>query len=196
MWTVVGSPPLRHLRETNAPKLETVERACLDPGHYRPLLSIAALMDLPIASATGGGRAFPTWRYAAVLRPANCHSSGNAWRRATIRVVSRGSVSRSASLEGARSAMPMPSIPRVRHWARALVGPRSGPPCLDDPPTIVGAGPLARRAQSCAPSQPREPIRSRKVAPTCGGPLVAGSGHRRWAAYREATATRMNRGRS
>lgn len=37
---------------------------------------IASAICKPTASATGGGNAFPTCRYACVLLPTKCHSSG------------------------------------------------------------------------------------------------------------------------
>ena len=52
---------------------------------------------------------------------------------------------------------------------RARVGPRSGPPCFLEPPTMVGAISLASSAQRFAPIQPFAPIKSAKVAPTVGG---------------------------
>ena len=55
------------------------------------------------------------------------------------------------------------------HAARARVGPRSGPPCFFDPPTIVGAISSARLAQAEAPRQPFAAIRSRRTAPTVAG---------------------------
>ena len=40
---------------------------------------------------------------------------------------------------GASFATPEPSTPSSSHAFFARAGPRSGPPCFLDPPTIVGA---------------------------------------------------------
>src|SRR5262249_42739877 len=131
---------------------------------------------MPIALATGGGNALPTCRYSAVLRPANCHESGNPCRRATIRVVSLGTASAGKDESGGSSAMPRPSTPSSSHAARALVGPGSGPPCFLLPPTIVGAMPAARATHWLAPGQPPAAIRSARVSPTDGAAAADGTG--------------------
>src|SRR5260370_36651795 len=50
----------------------------------------AAATAIPAARATGGGKALPTCREAAVLRPANSPVAGNPWGRAPIPMVSPG----------------------------------------------------------------------------------------------------------
>ncbi len=71
-------------------------------------------------------------------------------RRATIRTVSLGMPTK--SLAGALSAIPFPSTPKLAHASLALVGPRSGPPCFKEPPTIVGAISSAAVRHALAPS--------------------------------------------
>ena len=55
--------------------------------------------------------------------------------------------------------MPRPSTPNVAQACLARVGPRSGPPCFSEPPTIVGAMSSARFFQARAPLQPRSAMR-------------------------------------
>ena len=54
-----------------------------------------------------------------------------------MRTVSRGIPTKSTG--GAASTIPLPSTLNVVQAARARVGPKSGPPCFFEPPTIVGA---------------------------------------------------------
>ena len=117
----------------------------------------AARMASPRARATGGGKALPTCRYAAVFRPENSHQSGKPCSRATIRTVSLGRWSTGNKGPGAESPMPSPSTPSPFHASRARVGPRSGPPCFLLPPTIVGAIPQALAAQSVPRASPPRP---------------------------------------
>src|SRR5690606_37327052 len=118
--------------------------------------SVKALqIDCPMALATGGGNALPTWRYAGVFFPANVHEAGNPCISAAICSVRRGMPTWSGP--GGRSASPFPSTPIAAHVCLARVGPRSAPPCFFDPPTSVGAMVLACSAQ-CEASQPREAI--------------------------------------
>src|SRR5690349_19417446 len=100
-------------------------------------------MLVATAVATGGGKAFPTCLYAAVFDPLNTQSSGKPCNRATILNVSRGFAFSGNSGPGGASAIPRPSTPNEAHCFRARVGPRSGPPCFLEPPTIVGAIPHA-----------------------------------------------------
>jgi hypothetical protein len=128
----------------------------------------------PTALATAGGKAFPTCRYAAVLPPTNSQSSGKPCRRATIRTVRRGMPTK--FLSGASPAMPWPSTPSVSQAFFARVGPRSGPPYLRLPPTMVGAISLALSRHSLAPFHPWAEIRSNNTSPTVGGSLKLGPG--------------------
>lgn len=128
----------------------------------------------PTARATGGGNALPTCRYAAVLPPEICQVSGNPCNLATIRTVNRGIPAKSGA--GASSAIPRPSTPSCAQACLARVGPKSGPPCLSDPPTIVGAISFASLRHSAAPRQPRTAIRSCKTSPTVGDLMNFGSG--------------------
>src|SRR5207249_10080646 len=87
------------------------------------------------------------------------------------------------------------STPKLDHCRFALVGPRSGPPCFLEPPTIVSAIPHAFLCQRSAPSHPLDAIKSPRVCPTvvatgiCFGQLNA-------LAYWLLSATRTKRGRS
>lgn len=130
-----------------------------------------------------------------VFRPENIQESGKLWMRATIRLVSRGSLSWGKETTGASSAIPMPSTPNSRHRRLARVGPRSGPPCFFEPPTRVGAGAFARSAQASAPSQPLAAIKSTRVSPTCVS-LACGIGQRKHSMSRARRAIKINRGRS
>jgi hypothetical protein len=49
----------------------------IEGGTDHALLCMARATLMPTAFATGGGNAFPTWRYACVFRPENFHSGGN-----------------------------------------------------------------------------------------------------------------------
>ena len=71
--------------------------------------------------------------------------------------------------------MPRPSTESFSQSLRARVGPKSGPPCLRDPPTNVGAILLARVAHASAPTQPSSAIRSLRVCQRWE------QAHRRWA---------------
>src|SRR5260370_33902143 len=86
------------------------------------------------------------------------------------------------SLGGASSAIPFPSTPRLAHARLALVGPRSGPPCFRDPPTIVGAISSAALRQALAPLQPFAAIRSNRTSPTVRGGVRERLGHVKCAA--------------
>src|ERR1035441_562696 len=110
------------------------------------------------ALANGGGNAFPICLYAAVLPPLNCHSSGKPCSRATILTVNRGIAQKDGP--GASFAMPSPSTPNAAHAVLARVGPRSGPPCLWEPPTRVGAIWFADFFQALAPFHPFAAIKS------------------------------------
>jgi len=114
--------------------------------------------------------------------------------RATIRTVSRGLPWNPGS--GAWFAIPMPSTPSAAHARLARVGPRSGPPCLCEPPTIVGAIPSASAAQVFAPGQPFSAIRSSNTSPVAGGGTPVGSGQRKWPDNSLRTATNTTRGRN
>ena len=118
---------------------------------------------IPTAFATGGGKALPIMRQAAVFFVPKSQSSGKPCRRASIRGVSRGKPSKPGS--GASVATPRPSMPSSAHACRALVGPRSGPPCFLLPPTSVGAMRLALSRHAPAFSQPRAAMRSWRVLP-------------------------------
>ena len=156
----------------------------------------AAAIASPKAFATGGGKTFPTWRYAAVFRPAIAQESGSPCKRDTICTVSLGGCPSGNAAPGGSSAIPSPSTPSFRHAARARVGPRSGPPCLVLPPTMVGAIPAAWRDHASAPGQPAEPIRSRSASPTVGGRWSSGSGQWNAAAQGCFIAISTSRGRS
>ena len=119
---------------------------------------------LAIAAASCGGSAFPICRNLCVLLPKICHSLGNPCNLAVMSVVSLGLPSKSGG--GGASAIPKPSTPNAAHCALARVGPRSGPPCLRDPPTIVGAGLLAIPTQSSTPDHPSSPIMLPRASPT------------------------------
>ena len=97
-------------------------------------------------------------RYALVFRPVKCQSSGKPCIRATMGTVSRGIPTKSGS--GASSATVLPLTPSVSHARRALVGPRSGPPCFLEPPTMVGAISSARSRHAFAPGHPLAAIMS------------------------------------
>ena len=142
----------------------------------------AAKIDIPTAFATSGGNALPTCRYAAVLRPLKCHSSGKLWRRATIRTVRRGRPLTGKCPSGAASAIPSPSTPNFFHCSLARVGPKSGPPCFFEPPTMVGAMLFARLTHLRAPGQPFSAIKSCTVVPTVA-PGIVGSGHSKLPKY-------------
>ena len=115
--------------------------------------------------------------------------------RAAMRTVSRGIVPTGKSGSGGASASDSPLTPSRFHAARALVGPRSAPPCFFEPPTSVGAMSSAPAAHSAAPGQPREAIRSTSTSPT-DAPGVVVEGHAKKGARCFFTATRMNRGRN
>src|ERR1035437_9245983 len=100
-----------------------------------------------------------------------------------------------ASAGGASSARVRPSTPSRSQSARARVGPRSGPPCLCEPPTTVGAMLFAPLAQALAPFQPLAALNGYRPSPTVGG-VPVGVGHVKCAAYRRLIATRTNLGRS
>jgi hypothetical protein len=100
--------------------------------------------------AVGGG--FAPAEFPGVRKPCS---------RATIRTVSLGGWPSGWPGPGAWSAMPRPSTPRSFQAWRARVGPRSGPPYLVLPPTIVGA---IRRARAPA-RRPR-----RRSPPRSAGP--------------------------
>ncbi len=99
-----------------------------------------------------------------------------------------------ASLAPAPSARLRPSTPSLAQALRARVGPRSGPPCFSEPPTMVGAIWLAFSAQASAPSQPPSAIWSRSSWPTDGAVSFCGSGHSNSAPFDMPTIT--TRGRS
>src|SRR6185312_4768902 len=140
--------------------------------------AVRALLTCPaMACANGGGKAFPTCLYAAVFPPLNCQSSGKPWRRATIRTVRRGIPSVGKSGPGASFAIPSPSTPSAAHARLALVGPRSGPPCLWEPPTTVGAISSAWPRQVFAPIHPIAAIKSQRTSPTVFGLIFNGSVH-------------------
>ena len=141
-------------------------------------------MLLATARARLGGRALPTCRYRCVLLPARLQSSGNDWSLDAMLTVSFGWPSKSGL--GASSATPSPSTPSSAQAFRALVGPRSGPPCLREPPTSVGAGRFAFSDHSRARFQPFEAISSNKVWPTVAPPLF-GRGHAKSRSPRRAT---------
>lgn len=155
---------------------------------------IASRKFVATARATGGGKALPTCRYAAVFFPWNCQPSSNPWIRAAIRTVKRGIPTKSDS--GAESASDFPLTPKVSHARRALVGPKSGPPCFFEPPTRVGAISLARLAQARAPRHPLIDIRSISVSPTVGGSLGVGDGHSKPSLMSSLSATITTLGRS
>lgn len=121
---------------------------------------------MPTASAIGGGKAFPIMRHAVVFRSPNDHESGNPWIRAIMRGVSRGMPVKSFC--GASFAMLFPSIPIAAHALRALVGPKSGPPCFLLPPTSVGAMVEALFLHSAAPCHSFSDIKSNNASPTVG----------------------------
>src|SRR5690242_13912875 len=73
--------------------------------------------------------------------------------------------------------MPSPSTPSDAHARRALVGPRSGPPCFREPPTIVGAISSADFFQAVAPRHLFSDIKSKIVSPTVFGGEDRGAGH-------------------
>ena len=149
----------------------------------------------PTAQATGGGKAFPTCRYAAVFLPENSQLSGKPWILAAIRTVRRGIPVVGKSGSGGLSARLRASTPSSLQASRARVGPRSGPPCRFEPPTSVGATPSALSAQVVAPRHPREAMRSRSALPTVGGVPTA-FGHAKRFAPLPRIATRTKRGRS
>lgn len=154
------------------------------------LLAIAS----PNAFATGGGKAFPTCRYAAVFLPTNSQPLGKPWTRAAIGTVRRGMPSKPCG--GGSSAMLFPFTPSSSQAFLARVGPKSGPPCFFDPPTSVGAMASACSAHFAAPSQPFEDISSNRSWPTVKGCSRRVSGHWKYRAYGCFKATRMVRGRS
>src|SRR5438034_373062 len=147
-----------------APRAAPVPGGGAGRGAGHPPAS-ARRMATPSARATGGGKALPTWRYAAVLRPEKDQRSGNPWRRETIATVSLGGRPGGKSGPGGWSATPRPSTPSAAQARRARVGPRSGPSCFLLPPTMVGAMPRARDAPASAPGQPSDAIRARRVSP-------------------------------
>jgi hypothetical protein len=57
----------------------------------------------------------------------------------------------SPSGPGALPVTPKPFTPSVANAFLVWVGPRSGPPCLFDPPTTVGAGRCAPARHVAAP---------------------------------------------
>ena len=116
--------------------------------------------------ATGGGKALPIIRQAVVFPLPKYHSSGKPCNLASILGVSRGMPEKSAA--GASSAIPFPSTPNSAHACRALVGPKSGPPCFLLPPTRVGAILFAFCFHAAAPAQPLADMRSKRVSPTVG----------------------------
>ena len=91
-------------------------------------------MASPSARATGGGKALPTCRYAAVFRPGKAQLSGNPWIRATLRTVSLGRSPDGKPGPGGWSAMPSPSTPSA---AQALA---------------PGQPPAAMRSRSVSPT--------------------------------------------
>ncbi len=156
---------------------------------------IALRIAVATTRATIGGKAFPTCRYAAVLPPVNSQSAGKLCKRATIRTVSRGMRSNGAVEFGAASATPIPSTDISRHWAFARVGPKSGPPCFFDPPTIVGAILCAFAAQASAPGQPFSAICGNNASPT-EGVSPHPTGHEKCSASAGRRATITKRGRN
>lgn len=156
----------------------------------------ARWIDRPTAQATGGGKALPTCRYAEVFLPQKIQSSGKPCSRATMRTVSFGYPSRGKSDPGGSSAIPRPSTPRERHARRARVGPRSGPPCFLDPPTIVGAMSWARKDHSFAPGQHLSDIWSASACPTVGGFCISEGHTKRFPILMDRKATNTNRGLS
>ena len=59
---------------------------------------------------------------------------------------------------GGASPILMPLTPSDAHAALARVGPKSGPPCFFEPPTMVGAMPSARSRHFSTPFHPAELI--------------------------------------
>src|SRR5207302_7019109 len=78
----------------------------------------------------------------------------------------------------------------------ARVGPKSGPPCLCEPPTIVGAISLACSRHSIAPLHPRAAIKSYRTSPTVLGFVLDVSGHEKFSEYSFRKAIKMTRGRN
>src|SRR2546430_13196471 len=98
-------------------------------------------MAVPSARATGGGKALPTWRYAAVLRPEKDQLSGNPCRRETMARVSLGGWLGGESGAGGGAAPPRPSPPRAPPGRRGPGGARAGAPRVFLPPATVCARP-------------------------------------------------------
>src|SRR5262249_33188229 len=101
-------------------------------------------MAAPSARATGGGKALPTWRYAAVLRPEKDQPSGNPCRRETISLFHlRVAAVRDGEAPGESVAVPTggywPASSSADRGNRADCGP--GPPAQASapPPPCRGA---------------------------------------------------------
>jgi len=97
---------------------------------------------------------------------------------------------------GGSLAMPSRSTLSAAHAFLARVGPRSGPPCLCEPPTTVGAISLACARQAFAPFQPFSAIRSYRVSPTVFGWVPTGCGHEKCSLMSFRTTTNTTLGRN
>ena len=141
------SLPVTKRNRRRDPALNLEQRCCFRRCVFPPRLHLAALVRLRRASAIfladGLGhrrreRVSPTCRYAAVFRPGNGQSRGEALEDRGHPAVRIGS-SPFQSGTGGSSATSLPLTPSFSHCLRACVGPRSGPPCFFEPPTSVGA---------------------------------------------------------